>query len=418
MNRRTDGLRARLSEAVQRVGPRPLPADRLAIVTMSRDAVDVLPSFLSHHATLVDRMYVVDHRSVDGSREYLEEVAEDAAIAGMLEVLRYDGAAHNQAVIFTELFRRAFRDGADWVLAVDDDEFVAADSRQKLVDHLRSASAPVVQFEWVNLIPNVFGRPPFAPIEFDPEGEFLWLSEGLAARYGKLALHREFFRAFPHFMLHTGNHKVRPYPGGPKLSGEPVGRLLHVPARSVTQVISKRRNLLGTSDFGDVFHGTWSGEYGAQQRQAQLLARGELDDGQVLRLFEQVVLPYEPDALDRLDRSLWNPSVVRLPPSARPSSLFSRTKDESHALRPLRGGGEVVLVGRPDLPRSCGAASLGPVFAHIRTDGRVVVRTNRLRALRRRCARLGAEIALLGPVRYLATRTHLRHPVRFIRTPR
>ena len=412
------GLRERVSAVVQQAGQRPLPSDRLAIVTMVRDALDVLPSFLSHHATLVDRMHVVDHRSADGTRDYLVEVAEDPAARERLEVLRYDGQAHNQAVILTELVRHAFREGADWVLAVDDDEFVAADSRQELIDRLSAASSPVVHFEWVNLVPDVLGRRRREPVEFDPEGDFLWLSEGLSARYGKLALHRELLRSFPHFALHPGNHKVRPYPGGPKLSGESVGRLFHVPARSVPQVISKRRNLLSTRDFTDVFNDAWRDEYSEQRRRAQMLAGGASDAEQVLRLFEQVVLPYEPVALTEVDRSLWKPTVVRLPPSTRPAPPFSRPRYEHHATRLTSDAGEPALVGRPEARRSRAAGARRPVFAHIGTDGRVVVRADRCRSVRQRYARLGSEIALLGPIRYLITRSPIRHLVPLIRSSR
>lgn len=418
MSTSAGGLRERVAAAVQRIGPRPLPSGRLAIVTMVRDALDVLPSFLSHHATLVDRIHVVDHRSVDGTREYLEEVAKDPAVRGRLEVLRHDGEAHDQAVILTELVRRAFRAGADWVLAVDDDEFVAAGSRQELVGHLGTASSPVVQFEWVNLVPDVLGRRRLEPGEFDPEGDFLWLSEGFPARYGKLALHRELFRAFPHLTLHPGNHKVHPYPGGPKLSGEPVGRLFHVPARSVTQVISKRSKFLSTHDFADVFNAAWLHEYSEQRRRAEMLAGGEPDDEQVLRLLEQVVLPYEPAALTELDRSLWKLTVVRLPPSTRPEPPFSHPRHEHHALHPTPSAGGAALDGRHQARGSRAAGTRRPVFAAVRTDGRVVVRPDRLRSFRQRWARLRSEIVLLGPSRYLTSRSPVRHLVPLIRSSR
>ena len=413
-----DGVRQRLSEAVDRVSTRPLPTDRLAVITMVRDSLDIIPSFLSHHATLVDRIHIVDHRSVDGTREYLEAVSADRALGDLLDLLRYDGDAYNQGVIFTELARRAFRNGADWVFAIDDDEYLAATSREELIARLAPVVSPIVRFDWINLVPNVTRHGRTALLEFDPRGEFLWLSPDLPARHGKLALHRTFAEAFPRFVFGMGNHKVYAYPGSPKLSGEAVGRLLHVPARSVEQVLMKRRNFLSGSDFTDVFGRSRQDEYGEQYRLARELLESELDDEQLLRLFEQVVLPYEPDELDRLDRSSWSPTIVRLPRSATPSEAFTRDRGGHDLAGPSPHDGAALLTGSPGAPSPKGTRSKRPIHAHIGPDDRVVVRTDPLRTLAGRWARLTTEVALFGFGRYVARRSFLRHGVRLLRGAR
>lgn len=418
MSRVVDGIRPRLSAAVQRIGPRPLPTERLAVITMIRDSLDIIPSFLSHHATLVDRIHIVDHRSIDGTREYLEAVAADRELGGLIDLLRYDADAHNQSIIFTELARRAFRGGADWVLAIDGDEFLAAGSREELLAELRSAEAPIVRFDWVNLVPDVGQVDDPARLEFDPRGEFLWLSPDLPARHGKLAVHRTFASAFPHFVFRMGNHKLHAYPGSPKLSGEAVGTLLHVPARSAAQVAVKRGNFLSVSDFTVVFGGCWPDEYSEQHRLARELLGVEPDAEQVRRLLEQVVLPYEPDALDRLDRSSWNPRLVRLPPSAAPSGPFARGRGDHAPPGPPPQAGPMVPTGSSEARVKHGLRSERPIHARIGPDGRVDVRTDRLRTLGGRWSRLSSEVALLGFRRYAARRSVLRHGVRLLRRAR
>src|SRR3954470_8878543 len=88
---------------------------------MVRNEADVVEAFVRHHASRLDALYVVDHRSEDGTREIL------AALAGeglRITVAHDEHVAQRQSAIITALARRAFAEGADAVLPLDADEFV------------------------------------------------------------------------------------------------------------------------------------------------------------------------------------------------------------------------------------------------------------------------------------------------------
>ena len=262
---------------------------QLSIVTMVRDELDVIPAFIGHHARLFDRIVVVDHRSVDGTREFLHHVAGKCGSC-TIEVLRYDHAAYRQSMISTFLARREFRRGADWVGVLDADEFLDVRDREDLVRRL-SGCGEVVAFSWLNLLPvnpplDAHTIPPF-----ETRQQFITLTSEWPPTRGKVLLHRNFARRHRRFVLPDGNHKVRAWNGGPKIPTEIVGRLLHVPARSPLQVLQKRENLVAarSHDTAD-----WRDRH-AHERQLEE-ARNVAESpraAQVQSLFRAIVTHYE-----------------------------------------------------------------------------------------------------------------------------
>ena len=92
---------------------------KLAGLLMVRNAADIIALNLLHHLhSGVDRMYVVDNGSTDGTDIVLSRIASRYPVA----VFRDDGP-FLQAELVTELARVARRDGAQWVLPIDGDEF-------------------------------------------------------------------------------------------------------------------------------------------------------------------------------------------------------------------------------------------------------------------------------------------------------
>jgi glycosyltransferase involved in cell wall biosynthesis len=84
-----------------------------------RNAVDVVRVCVLHHLTAgLERITVVDNGSTDGTTTVLRRLAERVP-------LRYtvDRGPFRQADATTEIARQAARDGADWVLPFDADEF-------------------------------------------------------------------------------------------------------------------------------------------------------------------------------------------------------------------------------------------------------------------------------------------------------
>jgi glycosyltransferase involved in cell wall biosynthesis len=86
---------------------------------VARNEVDIIRTNVLYHLSLgLDRLLVVDNGSSDGTDQVLRELGKDPRVRWTRdEGLFYHGH------IATELAREAFREGADWVVPIDADEF-------------------------------------------------------------------------------------------------------------------------------------------------------------------------------------------------------------------------------------------------------------------------------------------------------
>jgi len=90
-------------------------------VTMVRDELDVLPYVLTHLVNEgVDGMVIADNRSVDGTRRWLHEFADEAPIP--VDLIHDDEVAYYQSRKMSAYYQRACEAGADWVIPFDADE--------------------------------------------------------------------------------------------------------------------------------------------------------------------------------------------------------------------------------------------------------------------------------------------------------
>lgn len=88
-------------------------------VSMVRNEADVIEPVVRQMATQVDRLVVADHRSTDGTREILEELAADLD----LQVVDDPQVGHGQGETLTALARQGAREGFDWIVPFDGDEW-------------------------------------------------------------------------------------------------------------------------------------------------------------------------------------------------------------------------------------------------------------------------------------------------------
>jgi glycosyltransferase involved in cell wall biosynthesis len=89
-------------------------------ITVVRNEADVIRLSIRHHLALgLDRVLVIDNGSTDGTVDLLERLSrEDSRIQW-----RSDAGQFHQVSLRTELAREAFRQGANWVVPFDADEF-------------------------------------------------------------------------------------------------------------------------------------------------------------------------------------------------------------------------------------------------------------------------------------------------------
>ncbi len=122
------------------------PAPRVFGLMVVRDAVDLIRVNLLHHLGIgLERVLVVDNGSTDGTRERVERLSRTMPIE-----LTVDGGPFRMPELTNGLAAEARRQGADWVLPIDADEFFVAPV--PLPRLLGASDAGALRIEVVNFV--------------------------------------------------------------------------------------------------------------------------------------------------------------------------------------------------------------------------------------------------------------------------
>jgi hypothetical protein len=207
---------------------------RLVSVTRVCNECDIIEAFVRHHAALVDRLYIVDHGSSDGTPTVLSRLVAEGL---PLVLSRDDDVAHYQGPKTTALVRNAFAEGPwDFVFPLDVDEFLNVANRAVLEANLNQLGGRPGYLFMDHYAPTVAddGK------ELDPIRRIVHrtdLSPTSEPRGGKVIVPQSFARN-PSYAIAEGNHGIQ---GNPVT--QPVllrsFRLAHFPVRSIEQFISR-----------------------------------------------------------------------------------------------------------------------------------------------------------------------------------
>jgi glycosyltransferase involved in cell wall biosynthesis len=234
---------------------------------MLRNEADLISGTVNHALELFDKVTVVDIQSTDGTREYLEKVAERDSRLSVFNCLTQE---RYQSALMNRLADRALKNEADWIFFLDGDEFLNVQNRDELQNYMRDFPGDVMHMPWMNLIPSTYGK--FD--NFDLSQEFRW--SGRVSPFRKVAVSSLFLSTHPDFYITEGNHNVLPAPGMPGAK-EVLGLgLIHLPIRSAERLKYKLSNgirLLGTK------HNTFSGEGNHAQKIIDLLGSAGTSTG-------------------------------------------------------------------------------------------------------------------------------------------
>ena len=124
-----------------------------------RDEADILALNLRYHSSMgVDRFYVVDHLSSEGTTELLSILSRDYR----LTVVRKDTTLFHQSLWMGELAGMAMDDGVDWVINSDADEFwrfPGCHGAKGYLSGWHHKKADCLVCPWVNFVPPPSGAP-------------------------------------------------------------------------------------------------------------------------------------------------------------------------------------------------------------------------------------------------------------------
>lgn len=211
-------------------------------IFLVRNESDVLEVNLRHHlSTLIDRAVVVDNGSTDGSLDVISHLARDLPVSWTS-----DPGPYRQSEIFTELAREVGKEGADWVVPIDADEFwcgTAGNPREELeTSPMGVLQVPFLQFaqsrDVVESSPSGLLTITMRPRSPVPPEEALALIE--ADSIGNIEARpppKCISRPTPGILIDFGNHGVLGSSTGPAASINI--ECFHAPLRSKAQLAQK-----------------------------------------------------------------------------------------------------------------------------------------------------------------------------------
>ena len=219
---------------------------RVAALMLVRDEADVLGANLAHHRALgIDDFWIVDNGSTDATGDILRKAARDDA---SIRWHRDDGP-FAQSEMTSALARDAHRAGADWVVAIDADEFWVTDGRN--LHAVLDGTAPSVAALAVDVVNFVQGRwvteawpgalltmTRRAPESVGASRDAQWLVEHHHAGYVETAYPAKLVsRTAEAMTIALGNHGVAGVDG----PVEPTGAVtcLHAPLRARDRIVVK-----------------------------------------------------------------------------------------------------------------------------------------------------------------------------------
>ncbi|MEO1990417.1 MAG: glycosyltransferase family 2 protein [Pirellulales bacterium] len=128
----------------------------LTLISMIKNEKSVIETFCGHAIDLFDRIVLVDHRSTDGTAEFIQQLADRFP---QVEFFIFDEAGYFQSELMTWLVRNVVdRETSGWVFFLDADEFLPFETREEFDRELLAYSSfPVISLPWLNLVPLEMG---------------------------------------------------------------------------------------------------------------------------------------------------------------------------------------------------------------------------------------------------------------------
>jgi hypothetical protein len=210
---------------------------RLFGVMMVRNESDVIEASVRHNLMVLDGLAVIDHGSFDGTSGILAELQDEGL---PLRVVRDSSPAFFQAERITAIVRETLaRERADFVFAMDADEFIKVESRERLDHALEDLPRDVhAVAHWITYVPESFGD---GAATIGP-AHLRWRLKSERHGMYKSVIGRSFVQHQTQHVI-SGNHLVddptKPKPPPQIRLPRDVVALSHCPVRSRRQLESK-----------------------------------------------------------------------------------------------------------------------------------------------------------------------------------
>jgi hypothetical protein len=213
-----------------------MSGQKLVGIACVKTEVDIIEAFVRHTLAFVDHLVILDNGSVDGTVTVLRSL--ERQLGFRLVVVEDSAPTRTQAILMTFLMKKyAIGElGADWVVCLDADEFIAGIDPVGLRD-LLSSHQGVLTWTWKA----------YAPQESDPKGETNPVKRiqhcvvGEMSPWDKVLVHRSIAQR-ANTIVEMGSHWVTVGQVKEPSARIPSGFLAHFPIRNPYQWASKVTN--------------------------------------------------------------------------------------------------------------------------------------------------------------------------------
>jgi glycosyltransferase involved in cell wall biosynthesis len=122
---------------------------KIGIVTMVKNESDVIELFLKINLRSVDKIFLIDHCSQDGTLDIAKEIQK---MHSQIELFSYDNKEFNQSQVVTAAVRSiASQNILDYIIPLDADEFICQsypiDFREILQSNVGNNEAALIPWE-------------------------------------------------------------------------------------------------------------------------------------------------------------------------------------------------------------------------------------------------------------------------------
>jgi len=205
---------------------------RLVAIACVKNEIDIIEAFARHTLAIVDHLVVLDNGSGDGTSDVLRALAKEGL---PLEIVEDPSLGMHQWRRMTHLMREwaLGRYGADWVLALDGDEFLVVSAGSPVVPDATVTDRPI-SLSWRTYVPDDGDD----PLQLNPALKIRRRRVTDKWESGKVMVPRA-LALLPNASLAQGNHElhVDGQPCQPRAHGS--GYLAHFPLRSPGQHAAK-----------------------------------------------------------------------------------------------------------------------------------------------------------------------------------
>jgi glycosyltransferase involved in cell wall biosynthesis len=199
---------------------------KLTAVVMIKNEIDVIRDCCGHLSALFDTVIIIDHRSTDGTKEYLVELEK---LNKKFHIYYLTEPGYYQSQVMTWIVKNLEAcTGADWVFLIDADEVLPFLSRSEFEQVLNKfESSAIIRMPWSNLVPEEYSSKSIMGRSY--------LEPKVSTIFHKIAFQPSLIPVSD-FMIAQGNHAVLAGGYGKELPSVPAFKLYHVPIRSKNQL--------------------------------------------------------------------------------------------------------------------------------------------------------------------------------------